>query len=97
MRTKKNVRYVEKKDDKRRRKDLNKNHGLFSYDLGDDDQEDAHQDERIRQRWTVELLLYGQEMDRSPYSPSLSPQQHGSCTKTSAQRRWKGKKRKQTG
>jgi hypothetical protein len=37
-------------------------------------------------------------MDMSPYSsPSPSPQQHGSCTKTSAQRKQKGKRRKRTG
>jgi hypothetical protein len=47
-------------------------HGLFLCDLVDDDQEDAHQSERIRQRWTVELSQHGQEMDMLPYS-SLSP------------------------
>jgi hypothetical protein len=74
-------------------------HRLFLFDLVDDDQEDTHQDERIRQRSTVKLLQHGQEMDISPYSfPSPSPQQHGSCTKTSAQRKQqKGKRRKRTG
>jgi hypothetical protein len=66
--------------------------------LVDDNQEDAHRDERIRQRWTVKLLQLGQEMDMLPYSSlSPSPQQHGSCTKTSAQRKWKGKSGKRTG
>ena len=73
-------------------------HGLLIFDLVDDDQEDAHQDERIRQRWTVKLSQHEQEMDMSPYSsPSPSPQQCGSCTKTSAQRKQKGKRRKRTG
>ncbi len=73
-------------------------HGFFLFDLVDDNQEDAHQDERIRQRWTVKLLQHGQEMDMPPYSsPSPSPQQRGSCTKTSAQRKQKGKRMKRTG
>ncbi len=73
-------------------------HGLLLLDLVDDDQEDACQDERIRQRWTVKQLQHGQEMDMLPYSSlSPSPQQHGSCTKTSAQRKQKGKRRKRTG
>jgi hypothetical protein len=60
-------------------------HGLLLFDLVDDKQEDAHQDERIRQRWTVKLLQHGQEMDMLPYySLSPSPQQRGSRTKTSA-------------
>ena len=63
----------------------------------DDDQEDAHRDERIRQRWTVELSQHGQELDMLPCSPSLSPQQRESLTKTSAQRKRKGKRRKRTG
>jgi hypothetical protein len=68
------------------------------FDLVNDDQEDVHQDERIRQRWTVKLSQHGQEMDMLPYSsPSPSPQQRGSRTKTSAQRKRKGKKRKRTG
>jgi hypothetical protein len=72
--------------------------GLFLFHLVDDDQEDACQDERIRQRWTVKLSQHGQEMDMLPYSsPSPSPQQRGSCTKTSAQRKQKGKRRKKTG
>ncbi len=73
-------------------------HGLLLFDLVDDDQEDAHQDEMIRQRWTVKLLQLGQEMDMLAYSSlSPSPQQRGPRTKTSAQRKWKGKRRKRTG
>ncbi len=34
---------------------------------------------------------------RDYFSLSPSPQQHGSRTKTSAQRKWKGKRRKRTG
>ncbi len=72
--------------------------GFFLFDLVDYDQEDAHQDERIRQRWTVEPSQHRQEMDMSPYSsPSPSPQQRGSHTKTSAQRKRKEKRRKRTG
>jgi hypothetical protein len=73
-------------------------HRLFLFDLVDDNQEVARQDERIRQRWTVNLSQHGQEMDMSPYSsPSPSPQQRGSRTKTSAQRKQKEKRRKRTG
>jgi hypothetical protein len=73
-------------------------HGLFLFNLVDDDQEDARQDERIRQRWTAELLQHGQEMDILPCSSlSPSPQQRGFCAKTSAQRKWKGRRRKRTG
>ncbi len=73
-------------------------HGLHLFDLVEDDQEDAHQDERIRQRWTVKLLQYGQEINMLPYSsPSPSPQQCGCHTKSSAQRKQKGKRRKRTG
>jgi hypothetical protein len=50
-------------------------HRPFLLDLDDDVQEDASQDKRIKQRWNVELLQHGQEMDISPYSPSPSPQQ----------------------
>jgi hypothetical protein len=65
--------------------------------LDDDDQEDTHQDERIRQRWTVKLSQHAKEMDMLLSSPSPSPQQRGFCTKTSAQRKWKGERRKRTG
>ncbi len=72
-------------------------HALFLFDLNDDDQEDTHQDKKIRQRWTVELSQHAKEMDMLPSSPSTSSQQHGSCTKTSAQMKWKGERRKRTG
>jgi hypothetical protein len=73
-------------------------HGLFIFDLVDDNQEDARRDERIRQRWTVEMLQHGQEMDILPnFSPSPSPQQRGSCTKTFAQKKLKGKRRTRKG
>ncbi len=70
--------------------------GLFLFDSDDDDQEDTHQDETIRQRWTVELSQHAKEMDVLPSFPSPSPQQHRSHTNTSAQRKWKGKRRKRT-
>ena len=69
-------------------------HVLILFDLDDDDQEDAHWDERIRSRWTVELLQHGQDMDMLPYSPSPSPQQCRSHTKTSPEMKWKEKRRK---
>ncbi len=73
-------------------------HRLFLFDLVDDDQDNAHQDERIRQIWTIKLSQHGQEIDMLPYSSlSPSPQQGRSCTKTSAQRIWKVKRRKRTG
>ncbi len=60
-------------------------HGPFLLDMDDNDQDNAHQDERIEQRWTVELLQHAKEMDMLPYSPSTSTQQLRSCAKTSAQ------------
>jgi hypothetical protein len=83
---------------KKLEKGFKKKHGLFLFDLVDDNQEDARQDKRMRQKWTVKLLQHGQEMDMLPCSsPSPSPQQHGSCTKTSAHGERKGKRRKRTG
>jgi hypothetical protein len=38
-----------------------------------------------------------QEMDMSPYSPSPSPPLLGSCTKNSAQRKWRGERRTNIG
>ncbi len=49
----------------------------FLFDLDDKDQEDTHRDERIRQRWNVELSQHGQEMDMSPYSPLPPPNSVG--------------------
>jgi len=53
-------------------------HGPFLSDSDEDDQNEDRQDERIRQKWNVDPLQYAQEMDMSPYSLSLPPQQHGS-------------------
>ena len=61
-------------------------HGTFLFDLDDDDQEDARQDKRIKQRWTVKLLQHGQEMDVSHYSRG----DHDLCSKET-----KGEKEKQ--
>jgi hypothetical protein len=36
-------------------------------------------------------------MNMTPYSPYPSLQQHGSHTKTSAQKKWRGGRRKETG
>jgi hypothetical protein len=57
-------------------------HGHFLNYFDDDDQEDAHQDKRVRQRWAIELIQHAKEMDMLTLSPSL--QQRGSCTKNSA-------------
>jgi hypothetical protein len=61
-------------------------HGTFLFDLDDDDQEDARQDKRIKQRWTVKLSQHGQEMDVSHYSQG----DHDLCSKET-----KGEKEKQ--
>jgi hypothetical protein len=71
---------------------------IVLFDLVDDDQEDACQDERIRQRWTVELLQHGQEMDMLPYSsPSPSPQQPGPIPRHLLKENGRGKGRKGQG
>jgi hypothetical protein len=49
-------------------------HGPLLFDTDDDDQDNAHQDERIEQTWNVELLQHAKEMDMLPYSPSPSTQ-----------------------
>jgi hypothetical protein len=72
-------------------------HEIFSFDLYDDDQEQAHQDACTRERCNVDISQMAKEVDMLPYSLSPSPQQHGSHTKTSAQRKRKGKKRKRAG
>ena len=53
----------------------------------------------VRQRWNVELLQHGngKEMNMSSYTPSPSPQQCESCTKTSAQRKQSRTRREKTG
>jgi len=65
----------------------------FFLELDDDDQEEARQDERIRRKWSLELSQHAQVMDSS----SLSPQQHGSRTKNSAQRKRSKTRWKKTG
>jgi hypothetical protein len=73
-------------------------HGPFLFDMDDDDHDDAHRDERIEQRWNVELLQHAKEMDMLPYSLSPSTQQPRSCAKTSAQRKQsKTRRKKKTG
>jgi hypothetical protein len=49
-------------------------------DLDEDDQDEACEDKRMRQRQNVDPLQHAQEMDMLPYSLSPSPQQHGSPT-----------------
>jgi hypothetical protein len=58
--------------------------GPFLLDTDDDDQDNACRDQRIEQRWTVDLSQHAKEMDMLPYSPSTSTQQLRSCAKTSA-------------
>jgi hypothetical protein len=62
-------------------------HRPFLLDTDDDNQDDAHQDEGVEQRWTVELSQHAKEMDMLPYSPYTSTQQLRSCPKTSAQKK----------
>ncbi len=65
--------------------------------MDEDDQDEACQDKRIRERWNVHLLQNAKEMDMSPYSPSPSPKQCGSFTKNSAQRKQSKSRREKTG
>jgi len=69
---------------------------LFS-DLDEDDQDKAHRDERMRQRWNVEPLQHAQEMDMPPYSLSFPPTAWVSGTKSSAQRKQRKKRSKRVG
>ena len=66
-------------------------------DSDEDDQDEAHRDERMRQRWNVEPLQHAQEMDMSPYSLSLPPTAWVSGTKSSAQRKRRKKRSKRAG
>jgi hypothetical protein len=50
-------------------------HGLFSFDLYDDNQEQANWDARTRERCNVDVSQMAKEMDMSPYSLSPSSQQ----------------------
>ncbi len=76
---------------------MEKNHGLLSFDLYDNDQEQAHQDACTRERCNVDVSQMAKEMDMLPYSSCPSPQQCGSHTKTSAQREWRGERREWAG
>ncbi len=71
-------------------------HGPFLFDSDEDDQDEACQDERIKERWNVDLLQIAKEMDMSPYSPSPSPEQCGSFTKNSAKKKQSKTRRKKT-
>ena len=52
-------------------------HQTFLSDLDEDDQDEAHRDERIRLRWNVELSQHAQEMGMSPHFLSLPPNSRG--------------------
>ncbi len=72
-------------------------HGLFSFDLDDNDQEQAHRDTCTRNRCNADVSQVSKEIHMVHYSLSPSPQQRGSHTKTSAQRKQKEKRRKGLG
>jgi hypothetical protein len=72
-------------------------HGLFSFDLDDDDQEQAHQDACTRERGNADISQMAKEMDMPLYYLSPYPQQCGSHTKTSAQRKQKEERRDRAG
>jgi hypothetical protein len=72
-------------------------HGPFSFDLDGNDQEQAHWDACTRNRCNADISQMKKEIHMVPYSLSPSPQQRGSHTKTSSQRKRKGKRRKGSG
>jgi hypothetical protein len=72
-------------------------HGIFSCDLDDNDQEQARWDARTRNKCNADVSQMAKEMDMLLYSLSPFPQQRGSHTNTSAQRKQKGKRRKRPG
>ncbi len=72
-------------------------HGLFLFDLDDNNQEQACQDVCTRERYNADVSQMAKEMDMLPYSPSPSPSLLGSHAKDSAQRKWRGKRRTNTG
>jgi hypothetical protein len=72
-------------------------HGHFLNDFDDDDQEDAHRDERVRQRWAIELMQHAKAKEIDMLTPSISPQQRRSHTKNSAQRKRSKTRRIMTG
>ncbi len=59
-------------------------HEPFLFDLDEDNQDEACQDKRIRQRWNVGPLQHIKEMAMFLYSPSLPPTVWVSHTKNSA-------------
>ncbi len=62
-------------------------HGLFSFDLDDNDQEQACWDACTRNRCNAVVSQMANEIHMAPYSLSPSPQQRGSHTKISAQKK----------
>jgi hypothetical protein len=67
-------------------------HGPSLFDLDDDNQEQALWDACTRERWNADISQMAQEMDMLPYSLSPSPPLLGSCTKDSAQKKWRGER-----
>ncbi len=72
-------------------------HGPFLFDSDEDDQDEAHRDKRIQQRWNVDPLQHMKEMNVLIYSSSLSPTAWVSRTKNSAQRNRRKTRRKRAG
>ncbi len=70
---------------------------LFSFDLDEDDQQQACWGACTKERCNADVSQMAKEMDMSPYSLSPSPQQRGSHTNASAQRKQKGKRMKRAG
>jgi len=66
-------------------------------DSDEKDQDEAHRDKRMRQRWNVKPLQHAQEMDMSPYSLSLSATAWVSGTKSSALRKRRKKRSERAG
>jgi len=66
-------------------------------DSDEDDQDEACQDEKMRQRWNVDPLQHAQEMDMSPYPLSLPPTAWVSGTKSSDQRKRRKMRSKRAG
>ncbi len=82
---------------KKLEKQFEQNHRLFLFDLDDNNQEQASQDTCTRERYNADVSIMAMEMDMLPYSPSPSPSLLGSRTKEPAQRKWRGKRRTNTG
>jgi hypothetical protein len=82
---------------KKKEKQFEQIHGPILFDLEDNDQEQACRDACTRNRCNADVLQMAKEMDMLPYSPSPSPSLLGSCTKDSAQRKWRGGRRTNAG